>query len=306
MSARVAALAVFAAGVIALGAVRMPGTSTPPTMTASSGQLAQPAQSGTPNTTPASQPPNDETRAKAKAELVASLAKLGIRLEPDLGLCVLRVRVGIRDDLLEYVLVQPRGQSHESLFLTDASPRALNAALLALGVQPGQNMRTVAKDPPPTQEQLRDGVPPYTVEVPSGDGFYLYAAWRSGDETYFHRVEDLVRNLATGKSMERHRWVYLGSKTAPDKKNPGQTLFAAEVEGNLVNLALFDEGFTLVSAALPECIQQTIWLPNAWLLPERGEEVDLIFAREKLAQLPASLQAALPAVPARAQEDARK
>ena len=208
------------------------------------------------------------------------------------------MRVGIRDDLLEYILVQPRGQAHESLFLSDVSPRALNAALLALGVTPGENLRTIAKDPPPTAEQLRDGVPPYTVEVPRGDGFYLYAAWRAGDETYFHRVEDLVRNLASGASMTRHRWVYLGSKTAPDKKHPGQELFAAEIEGNLINLAFFSEGFTLITAALPECIQQTIWLPNAWLVPERGAEVDLIFSRERLALLPAKFADALPHVDA--------
>jgi len=241
-------------------------------------------------------PAADDARARAQQELVTSLAKLGIRLDPELGVCTLRVRVGIRDDLLEYVLVQPRGQSHESLFVSDVSPRVLNAALLALGVQAGQNMRTVAKEPPPTQEELRNGIPPYTVEVPSGDGFYLYAAWRAGDETYFHRVEDLVRNLATGAAMTRHRWVYLGSKTAPDKKHPGQDLFAAEIEGNLINLAFFSEGFTLVTAALPECIQQTIWLPNAWLVPERGTEVDLIFARERLPQLPAALETALPRV----------
>lgn len=241
-------------------------------------------------------PATDDARTRAQQELVTSLAKLGIRLDPELGVCTLRVRVGIRDDLLEYLLVQPRGQSHESLFVSDVSPRALNAALLALGVQAGQNLRTVAKDPAPTQEELRNGIPPYTVEVPSGDGFYLYAAWRAGDETYFHRVEDLVRNLATGTAMTRHRWVYLGSKTAPDKKNPGQELFAAEIEGNLINLAFFAEGFTLITAALPECIQQTIWLPNAWLVPERGSEVELIFARERLAQLPAALEAALPRV----------
>jgi hypothetical protein len=183
----------------------------------------------------------------ALKELVQSLGKLGIRLSPEQGLCSLKVRIGIRDDLLEYVLVQPRGQAHESLFLSEVSPRALNTALLALGVQPGQNYSVRAREPAPTAQELHDGVPAYTVEIPQGDGFYLYAAWRAGDETYLYRVEDLVRNLETGRSMQRHRWVYLGSKTAPDKQHPGQELFAAEIEGNLINLALFEEGFTLLT-----------------------------------------------------------
>lgn len=236
----------------------------------------------------------DERAKAARAELVSAMEKLGIRLDFERGLCTLPVRIDIRDDLLEYVLVNPRGQAHESLFVSDVSPRALNAALLALGVKPGENVRVARRDPPPTPDEVRDGVPPYTVAPPEGDGFYLYAAWRTGDETYLFRVEDLVRNLETGRSMARHRWVYLGSKTAPDKKNPGQELFAAEVEGNLINLALFEEGFTLLTSALAECIKQSIWLPNAALLPERGETVELVFARERLPRLPEDVEARLP------------
>lgn len=232
----------------------------------------------------------------AVRKLVEALGTHGLLLDPERKLCALEVKVGIRDDLLEYVLVNPRGQSHESLFTSDVPPRVLNTALLALGVQPGENVRVREKTPPPTPEELRDGAAAYTIEPPTGDGFYLYAAWREGDEVYWYRVEDLVRDLESGRGMRRHRWVFLGSKTAPDKQHPGQELFAAELEGNLVNLALFEQGFTLVTTALPECIKQTIWLPNAWLLPERGERVLLVFARERLTQIPSDWLERLPKV----------
>lgn len=237
-------------------------------------------------------PSSDE----ALKQLVAALGEHGILLDPARGLCAIDVRVAIRDDLLEYVLVNPRGQSHESLFTSEVPPRALNTALLALGVQPGENVRIQERFPRPTPEELRDGATAYTLEPPKGDGFYLYAGWREGDEVFWYRVEDLVRDLATGRSMQRHRFVYLGSKTAPDRKNPGQELFAAEIEGNLVNLALFEQGFTLVTTALPACIQQANWLPNAWLMPERGSEVQLVFSREKLTQIPAGWIERLPVV----------
>lgn len=243
---------------------------------------------------PAGAPAGRQVPTAATAELVAAMEKLGIHLAPERGLCTLTVRVDIRDDLLEYLLVNPRGQAHESLFVSEVSPRGLNAALLALGVQAGENVRITRRDPPPTPDELRDGVAPYTIAPPAGDGFFLYAAWRSGDETYCYRVEDLVRNLESGRTMQRHRWVFLGSKTAPDRKNPGKEVFAAEVEGNLINVALFEEGFTLVTSALPECIKQSIWLPNASLLPERGEPVELVFARERLTRLPEDIEARLP------------
>ena len=102
-----------------------------------------------------------------------------------------------------------------------------------------------------------------------------------------------MRNLETGQAMRRHRWVYLGSRWARLRKD-GEEVFAARVEGNLVNLAFFEQGNTLLSAALPECLKQTIWLPNAWLLPERGSEVELVFARERLAAPPPELEARLP------------
>src|SRR5262249_37189736 len=124
--------------------------------------------------------PTKSASAQATADLVAAMEKLGIHLAPDRGLCTLSVRIDIRDDLLEYVLVNPRGQAHESLFVSEVAPRALNAALLALGVQQGENVKVVRRDPPPTVDELRDGVAPYTLTPPSGDGLYLYCAWKSG------------------------------------------------------------------------------------------------------------------------------
>lgn len=232
----------------------------------------------------------------ALKQLVTALGEHGIHLDPERGLCALEVRVGIRDDLLEYVLVNPRGQSHESLFLSDVPPRTLNTALLALGVQPGENVKIQERVPRPTPEELRDGATAYTLEPPKGDGFFLYAGWREGDEVFWYRIEDLVRDLSTGRGMQRHRFVFLGSKTAPDRKSPGQELFAADIEGNLVNLALFEQGFTLLTTALPECMQQANWLPNAWLLPERGSNLLLVFSKEKLTQIPAGWIERLPAV----------
>lgn len=227
--------------------------------------------------------------------LVDALAQQKIHLDLEQRLCSIEVSIDIRDDLLEYILVNPQGAAHESLFTTSILGSQLNVALLALGVVPGKNATWIARDPPPSQEEMRAGVAPYTVEPPKGDGFFLYAAWREADETFFVRVEDLMRNLESGRSMLRHRWVYLGSRMARIQADKPE-VFVADLEGNLVNLALFEQGNTLLTGALPECLNQTIWLPNAWLLPQRGETVELVFARDRLATLPPDLEARLPQV----------
>jgi hypothetical protein len=240
--------------------------------------------------------PNAKQDAQAVArKLEESFQKQGIRLDLEHHLCSIPVTVDIRDDLLEYLLVNPKGAAHESMFVTDVVPSVLQTALLALGVEHGKNAAWKARTPPPTVEEMRAGVAAYTVDPPEGDGFFLYAAWREKGETYFYRVEDLLRDLETGRGMRRHRWVYLGSRWITRKDTHEET-FMADLEGNLVNIALFEQGNTLLTAALPECLKQTVWLTNAWLMPPRGAEVVLIFARERLATLPTEIEKRLPEV----------
>ena len=98
-----------------------------------------------------------------------------------------------------------------------------------------------------------------------------------------------------GRTLRRHRFVYLGSRMV--ERRTGAVEFAAALEGNLVNLSFFAQGNTLLTTALPECVSQKSWLPNAWLLPERGSPALLLFSRERLDRPPASLESATPEVP---------
>jgi len=217
----------------------------------------------------------------------------GIQLDLEHKLCSIDASVAVRDELLEYLLVASHGAAHESLFVTKTNPSVLNTAFLALGVEPGRNARWGPKSPPPSEDEMKQGVSPYDVTPPTGDGFYLYVAWEEGDETYFYRIEDVIRNLATGRCMERHRWVYIGSRMVEWEKD-GELAFAAEMIGNLINVAFFEQGDTMLTGSLPECVEQAIWMGNSWLLPDREHTVKLIFSRERLDQLPVGVLQAEP------------
>jgi hypothetical protein len=240
--------------------------------------------------------PEEPKRPGTPPDLAAAFAAQGIHLDVEKGVCTIPAAILVREDLLEYLLVNPHGQAHESLFTTNVVPSVLNVALLALGVKPGQNATWALRDPKPTEEEMRDGVSPYVVVPPTGDGFYMYAAWKAGDETYFYRVEDLVLDRSTGATMRRHKWVFLGSRMIKPRADKSEEAFAADLEGNLVNVALFEQGNTLFTAALPECLKQTIWMTNFWLVPPRDAKVELVFSREKLDKLPAEIAARLPVV----------
>lgn len=221
----------------------------------------------------------------------SALEEAGLWLDREAGVLAVPATVLQREELLEHLIVARNGATHESLFLTEVAPSTVNAGLLLLGVEPGQNAwwETTGED--------ADGLPERTLHPPSGNGFYLYAAWREDGETYFFRMEDLIANLATGRTLARHRWVYLGSRF--ETLRDGSEGFMADVDGNLVNLSFFFHHNTLLTAAREECIEQTIWAANAWLVPPRGEPVRILFARAPLETLPADWSARLPEVASR-------
>ena len=220
-----------------------------------------------------------------QSALKAALGKAGIEIDLERGMCSIPARVLVREELLEYLLVGPHGSAHESQFVTEVSPSLLNTALLALGAEPGVNARWETRDPAPTEEERKQGVSPVEVTPPEGDGFFLYALWKEDGEVYFHRVEDLLRNLKTGRTMRRHRWVYLGSRFAEFEKGESEQ-FVADREQNLINIAYFSEGNTLITAALEDCLEQTIWIANSWMLPERAWPIQFVFTRAPASSVP--------------------
>lgn len=278
----------------ALGVAAIPATwpaavsAATPVVTSARAPVAAPVAALDP-----AQSPAQETAAEVAAKLRDVFAAEGIHLDIARGLASVPAEVLVRGDLLEYLVVNPRGAVHESAFLTSVAASRINAALLALGVEPGRNASWKRRDPPPTLEEMRDGVPAFDVTPPSGDGFYVYVAWKLDGETYFHRMEDLILDLRTGATMRRHRWVYLGSRMLKLRGDENQEAFAADLEGNLISIAYFEQGNTLLTGALPECVDQTIWQSNFWLLPERESAVELVFARERLTQCPADVEARL-------------
>lgn len=239
-------------------------------------------------------PSQDQGPSPAADSALIKLLNAGdIQIDRAAGALSVPVETLVTTELLEYLLVGPEGAAHESLFVTSVKPSLLNAGLLALGVQPGQNARNEAVVPYPTEEEIRAGAEHHRMVPPSGDGVFLYLAWQEADETYFMRVEDALCDLSSQRTMRRHRWVYLGSMFQKLRAD-GPEVFMADEQQNLINLSFFVEGTTLATAALPECERQTIWMANNWALPPRGQPLRLIMAHKRLESLPVAFRKGLP------------
>ncbi len=226
------------------------------------------------------------------------------------------VQLEVTRDYLEFLLVNPHGGVHESLFSTNLDAQVINTAVLAMGLEPGQNVqwRALIGDPMDLQgvgvqgPRQPNSIPQrdqYEVVVPSGDALYLYAAWREGEETFFFRVEDLIRDLDRGRTLRRHAFVYLGSFLMPAREDRPPR-FAASMEGNLINIAFFKKPSALFTTAVEECDKQSNWLANSWLLPEQGAGMRLIFSKETLVEAPAAVLDVLPVLPAQESEPAQE
>lgn len=235
----------------------------------------------------------DQDADDPRARLLEGLAAGGVQANLEGGWCALETSVCVLDERLEYLLVGAGGSNHESLLLTEVRGSVLNTALIALGAEAGEDARWIERDPPTTEEERRAGVPTHDVLPPEGGSFFPYLAWREGEETFFFRAEDLLQNLARGRRMLRHSWAYLGSRFLR-REGAEREVFVADEEENLINIAWFGDGNTLISATRADCVDQTIWAANAWMLPDRGSPLLLILAREPLVELPASLVPRLP------------
>lgn len=229
--------------------------------------------------------PEPPAQEPARDDVAARFAEQGVQLDLERRTISLQAKVSALYDPLEYLLViQPQGKDYESLlYCEEVSAEALNAAMLLLGVERGANGSIKAAEPTPTLEEIQNGADPSVVEPASGDGFYIYVSWEEEiagrREPYCFRAEDLILNARRESTYQRGRWVYLGSRfVRPHKDAP--ELFAAQGEGNLISLCIFEPANHLLTGADPDSDDEQIWFANVFLLPPAGHPVTVTFTRE--------------------------
>lgn len=225
--------------------------------------------------------------ASSQDEVVKQLSSLGVRLDITRQLIEVDGFVCQDREPLEYLLVNEHGKNHEALLrMENVSAEALNTAMLLCGTEVGDNVNYIPVDPPPTKEEFKNGAPMSTEVPASGDGFYIYVAWTTSKpdgtvEPYLFRAEDLVVNVNSDRSYHRAPFVYLGSRFIKPHKDAAE-MFAADAEGNLVSLVYFKPANHLLTGNDPDASNQYVWYPNAFLLPEIGAPVKILFSRKPL------------------------
>jgi hypothetical protein len=209
-----------------------------------------------------------------KPDPIAAFKKLGIDVDLQAKTARLKAKMSRPIDLLEYVLITRQGKAHEALLTVEVQPSILNAALLALGLTPGTNVQFKEKDPPPSEEEVRNGVDWLIITPPAGPQVWFTLAWTDAEgKAHEHALEDLVMDLATGEGIDGGDWIYIGGRTAePYRGEP--PVFLADLEGNLASCCYLDPAnhlFTLRHERARS--DQNWWMTEA--CPETGTQMQL-------------------------------
>ncbi len=219
------------------------------------------------------------------AEMFRTFAEAGIELDLEARSLSIEAEVGRPDQLLEYLLINPRGKGHEALLVTEVKPSLLNAALLALGFVKGENARMVDKDPMPSMEEIENGASYVDIFPPKGMSAWFTVSWQDQDgKDQLRPVEDLIVDMSTEKPLQAAEWIFLGGRmAAPYRGDPD--VFLADLSHNLVSICYLEPPNHLITMSHERAADDQNWWVNAEICPKPGSKVQLTIHRGKPALL---------------------
>ncbi len=234
-------------------------------------------------TKPSPKPAKQTGTSSALEQLKKLLAKDGVDLDLKKKQVSVEGKIRIVDDFLEYVLTGPRGKTHETLVVVPSKGSSINAALLALGLKPGTNCKSVPILPKPTEKEYREGAPMNRLIPPKsapnkGSQVWLALSWKDAKgKTQTYRIEDLILDLQAGGPIKDVEWIYLGGRMAPLHRNE-PPVFITDYAQNFVSAYYVFIPNHLITIHHKRAANDQNWWPNRTLLPARGTKVKIIFS----------------------------
>lgn len=154
---------------------------------------------------------------------------------------------------LELIACTPDTKEHEVLVVTPARPRDVHAALLFIGLEPGAPGRYEWDG-----EELI-GVPP------TGDEVTVEIVFEVDGEEVVAPAWSLVKNHRTGETLQRHNWIFAGSRIVDRAAVGGaREFYDADGTGALIGLTTFgSEVLAWPEVISPDsAIEEPVWIAD--------------------------------------------
>jgi hypothetical protein len=146
--------------------------------------------------------------APAMREISPGIFEIGkLRLDQKALTITFPATLNMDRGLLEYLIVTPRGSTHESLLVTEVQPGDIHFAMLLLGAKgSGEKPGDAATPPPQIDSKYLKGAPKL-----KGDTIFISVKWMDGAAEKTVRVEDWLANEKTKTPVNHGPWIYNGS-----------------------------------------------------------------------------------------------
>jgi hypothetical protein len=196
-----------------------------------------------------------------------------VRLDKSRKTVQFPAQLNMKDGVIEYLLVNARGKSYESLLRTDTEPYDIHLALLLIGAKGAPQTAALLNAPSVPFHVNRPGAAANSSPAPAieGDPLAIELAWQMADGRKQLRAEDCIMNLATKTNASRGPWTYNGSRVV-------NGIFLAQREASIV--ALIDDIDALVNNPRPGSDNDQIWQINSNVLPPLNTPVEVTFKLE--------------------------
>ncbi len=169
-------------------------------------------------------------------------------------------RINQTGGIIEYLLVTEKGKLHESLFSCAISPTDLNVAFKLLSYPASPELfEIVADDQRPTGK-----FPDVPEEIRNGARLEISATWQQEGAEKTCKVNELVKNTASGEAMPPGPWLYTGSLIH-------QGVFRAEATGDII--AVFSNPAAMINYPGDARTNDEVWTVNPGTVPAKGTPV---------------------------------
>lgn len=190
--------------------------------------------------------------------VLTKLKSLGVELDLDAKMAMVKAEVGAPTQVLELVASAPGGRLHESLLVMNVTPGALKLAIEMLDI-------------PEVEFDFENGKWPEGAK-----GVYCYVRWEGLKKP--RRLETMLWNTKERDTMRHTPFMFTASYMETDSSN-WERYLAADVYKHVISLTLKYASPSILCCPLPEAAVEDYWVPFD-RNPEAGTEIDVIFLAE--------------------------
>ncbi len=215
------------------------------------------AQQGT-SAGPPVRAPESHIATPAIEKISPGIFRIGeIQIHKKAGSITFPAQVNMDKGLLEYLLVQSQGKTHESLLRTDVEPYYLNIAFLLLGFE--------GTDQPLTEQG--------SEQIPGGEPVEISVIFHDGSKNQTVPAESWLETR-TDKTVlpVSLTWKYTGSQIMSGA-------FQAQAQGSIA--AIFHDPVALIDHDGEGGVNDEIWFVNEEATPPAGTPVTVTITAKK-------------------------